>query len=73
MFDDTLVAGGSLCDAQVVEHVVRQSPQRIQELIDWGVQFDHPASRLALGARAGTATTASPMPWATPLARKSCA
>jgi L-aspartate oxidase len=51
--EDTLVAGGSLCDRQVVEHVVRQSPQRIQELIDWGVQFDHAGQRLALAREGG--------------------
>jgi L-aspartate oxidase len=51
--EDTLVAGGSLCDRQVVEHVVRQSPQRIQELIDWGVQFDHAGDRLALAREGG--------------------
>jgi L-aspartate oxidase len=50
---DTLVAGGSLCDREVVEHVVRQSPRRIQELIDWGVQFDHAGDRLALAREGG--------------------
>ena len=50
---DTLVAGGSLCDRQVVEHVVRQSPRRIQELIDWGVQFDQAGERLALAREGG--------------------
>src|SRR5690606_20883668 len=33
---DTLKAGGDLCDPKVVEMVVRDAPQRIQELIDWG-------------------------------------
>ncbi|MGA2061504.1 MAG: FAD-binding protein, partial [Thermoguttaceae bacterium] len=51
--EDTLVAGGSLCDRQVVERVVCQSPQRIQELIDWGVQFDHAGDRLALAREGG--------------------
>src|SRR5438093_9710017 len=29
---DTLAAGGSLCDERVVEMVVREAPERIQEL-----------------------------------------
>jgi L-aspartate oxidase len=37
---DTLTAGAGLCDKQVVEMVVREAPQRIRELIDWGTQFD---------------------------------
>ena len=46
---DTLTAGGLLCDREVVEHVVREAPQRIRELIDWGTQFDRVGERLALG------------------------
>ena len=38
--NDTLVAGGDLCDPEVVKMVVQEGPQRIQELIDWGTQFD---------------------------------
>ncbi|MBF6628636.1 MAG: L-aspartate oxidase [Proteiniphilum sp.] len=37
---DTLDAGGGLCDAQVVEKVVREAPAQIKELISWGVDFD---------------------------------
>lgn len=37
---DTLIAGDGLCDKAVVEMVVAQGPKRLQELIDWGVQFD---------------------------------
>jgi L-aspartate oxidase len=50
---DTLVAGGSLCDRAVVEHVVHQSPRCIKELVDWGVQFDHAGKSLALGREGG--------------------
>ena len=50
---DTLVAGGALCDLQVVERVVREAPQRIQELMDWGVQFDQTGENLALGREGG--------------------
>lgn len=37
---DTLIAGANLCDQEVVEMVVREGPQRIEELIRWGTQFD---------------------------------
>ncbi len=38
--EDTLIAGGELCDREVVETVVREGPERIRELIDWGTNFD---------------------------------
>lgn len=37
---DTLVAGGQLCNREVVEMVVREAPERIRELIQWGTNFD---------------------------------
>ncbi|UNY98011.1 L-aspartate oxidase [Zhouia spongiae] len=37
---DTLKCGDGLCDREVVEFVVRQGPQRLQELIQWGANFD---------------------------------
>ena len=37
---DTLVAGAGLCDEQVVRTIVTEGPNRIQELIMLGVQFD---------------------------------
>ena len=36
---DTLVAGAGLCHKDAVEICVKEGPARIQELIDWGVQF----------------------------------
>jgi len=51
--DDTLRAGGSLCDRAVVEMVVREAPARIQELMDWGTQFDLEQGSLALGREGG--------------------
>ena len=36
---DTLSAGAGLCDEDVVRIVVEEGPERIQELIDIGVQF----------------------------------
>ena len=38
--DDTMVAGDFLSDRHVVEIVVREAPERIQELIDYGTRFD---------------------------------
>jgi L-aspartate oxidase len=37
---DTLIAGDFICDRETVEIVVREAPERIQELIDWGTEFD---------------------------------
>lgn len=37
---DTLLAGGDLCDQPVVSQVVNQGPDRVRELIDWGIHFD---------------------------------
>ena len=40
---DTLVAGAGLCKQNVVENYVRQAPDRIKDLLNWGVEFDlHP-------------------------------
>jgi L-aspartate oxidase len=50
---DTLVAGGTLCDHEVVEMVVREAPQRIQELVQWGTHFDEQAGRITLGREGG--------------------
>ena len=36
---DTLVAGAGLCDEAAVRQIVMEGPERIQELIDLGVQF----------------------------------
>ena len=38
--DDTIDAGGGLCDVDVVKKVVNEAPAQIIELINWGVKFD---------------------------------
>ncbi len=38
--EDTLAAGAGLCKSTVVENYVEQAPDRIQDLINWGVHFD---------------------------------
>jgi L-aspartate oxidase len=37
---DTLRTGCSLCDPKTVELIVRQGPQLIHQLLDWGCAFD---------------------------------
>lgn len=52
---DTMTAGGKLCNRDVVEMVVREAPERIGELIDWGTQFDKAdeSDELMLGREGG--------------------
>lgn len=37
---DTLKAGDGLCDREIVEMVVKEAPERLNELINWGAEFD---------------------------------
>lgn len=37
---DTILVGDGLCDEEIVELVIREAPDRIKELIGWGVDFD---------------------------------
>jgi L-aspartate oxidase len=37
---DTLVAGDGLCNPRTVEIVVKEGPERIREIIEWGTRFD---------------------------------
>ena len=41
--EDTIVAGDYISDRKAVEHVVRNAPQAIAELVKWGVCFDRKA------------------------------
>jgi L-aspartate oxidase len=38
--NDTLQAGAGLCKSDVVRDYVEQAPERIKELLEWGVHFD---------------------------------
>ncbi len=38
--NDTLIAGGGICNEEVVRMVVQEAPDRIKDLIDLGVTFD---------------------------------
>ncbi len=51
--EDTLVAGDGLCDAGVVDHVVREATSEIDKLIEWGTHFDLENGELALTREGG--------------------
>jgi L-aspartate oxidase len=51
--EDTLTAGANLCDREVVEMVVREAPQHIRQLIEWGTNFDTEQGELMLGREGG--------------------
>lgn len=38
--EDTLRAGDGLCNREVVEIVVKEGPERIKEIVEWGTNFD---------------------------------
>lgn len=38
--EDTLIAGDGLCNEEVVEIVVKEGPDRVDEIINWGARFD---------------------------------
>ncbi|MBS1669508.1 MAG: L-aspartate oxidase [Bacteroidetes bacterium] len=51
---DTLIAGDGLCNPKTVEIVVKEGPERIQEIIDWGTRFDKdPEGDYKLGREGG--------------------
>ncbi|MBC8172379.1 MAG: L-aspartate oxidase [Chitinophagales bacterium] len=37
---DTLIAGDGLCKKDIVEIVVKEGPERVREVIQWGADFD---------------------------------
>ncbi len=50
---DTLAAGKGLCDREVVDMVVREAPERIRELIEYGAHFDTHDGEIALTQEGG--------------------
>lgn len=46
---DTLIAGDGLCNREAVEALVAEGPAAIQQLIDWGTEFDKEGNKLAFG------------------------
>ena len=51
--NDTLAAGGNLCDRAIVDMVIRDGPRRIEELVRWGTKFDKEDGELELGREGG--------------------
>src|ERR1700753_3544720 len=52
--EDTLIAGDGLCNKKIVEIVVKEGPERIRELIDYGAQFDkNDEGEFSLGREGG--------------------
>ena len=52
--DDTLVAGDGLCNEKIVEIVVKEGPERIKEIIEYGARFDKDESgEYSLGKEGG--------------------
>jgi L-aspartate oxidase len=49
---DTINAGAGLCDREAVRILVEEGPAAIQQLIDWGAEFDREGAKL-LFAREG--------------------
>ena len=52
--DDTLIAGDGLCNKHIVEIVVKEGPERIREMIEYGANFDkNESGDYALGREGG--------------------
>lgn len=51
--EDTLVAGDGICDKEVVEMVISGAPERIRELVNYGVNFDKDGSKFDLHREGG--------------------
>jgi L-aspartate oxidase len=50
---DTLAAGAGLCHRDRVEILVREGPDRVRELMEWGARFEETGESLALGREGG--------------------
>jgi L-aspartate oxidase len=44
---DTIAAGAGLCDPEAVHTLVEEGPAAIEQLIEWGAEFDREGMRLA--------------------------
>jgi L-aspartate oxidase len=52
--EDTLIAGDGLCNEHIVEIVVKEGPERVSEIIEWGANFDKDsAGEFKLGKEGG--------------------
>ena len=55
-FQDTFAAGDGLCDAEAVRILVNEAPDRITDLVDFGVPFDTVDGEIALTTEAAHST-----------------
>jgi L-aspartate oxidase len=46
---DTLLAGDGLCNPEAAKVLVEDAPERIDELIQWGTEFDRQGTKLTFG------------------------
>jgi len=46
---DTLIAGDGLCNVDAAKVLVEDAPARIEELIQWGTEFDRQGTKLTFG------------------------
>lgn len=52
--EDTLTAGDGLCNKDIVKAVIEEGPARVQEIIDWGANFDkHESGEYMRGKEGG--------------------
>lgn len=51
--EDTLNAGGGICDIDIVSKVVREAPDHIRELCDWSTPFDTSEGQIEAGREGG--------------------
>ncbi len=51
--NDTMTAGAGLCDPDVVKLICEQGPDRIEEIINWGMNFDRNADNTLRAGREG--------------------
>ena len=49
ILQDTLNAGDGLCNPEAAKVLVEEAPERIEELIAWGTQFDREGTKLDFG------------------------
>lgn len=50
---DTLISGDGLCNEEIVDIVVKEGPQRVNEIIEWGTRFDKDTEGEYLRGREG--------------------
>lgn len=43
--EDTMIAGAGLCEDEAVRNYIEQAPERIKDLVNWGVQFNADLTR----------------------------